>query len=139
MRYARFVFTALGMAIGIAFSGSPAAAQCEWCNIEMTGTEITGYNCDPENGVYQLDDCEAVGDDPCSGDIYNCWQEEENLPDLTVIAVLSDCGRNASEIAPPQVVADVWRGVRLPLREAELDALPATIRGSRPTPAPAKF
>ena len=138
MRYGKAVSTAIAMALSAAFSSGPASAQapCEWCFVQMTGTEITGYGCSTEEGLFQLDPCTATSSG-CEGQI--CTPEEEELPDLMVIAVLSDCGSQTSKIATPRVVADVWRGVRLPVPEAVLNALPPSVRGASPLRATPKL
>jgi len=104
----------LAMLMLVALSSDPVAGQdCDWCTVEFTGTEITGYGCSTEAGIYELHDCVATTDG-CDGEI--CGPAEEDSPDMASIALRSRCSSRQHHFFPLIVIADMWNAISLPLR-----------------------
>lgn len=96
-------------ALGLIVSPSTvlAAASCEWCHIDFCGgTSVCNHECSDQEGDSQLEDCQEYPDG-CEGD-NECWNEEQQLPDQTTVALVRDCALSPESAG---VVADAWRGL----------------------------
>jgi len=127
----------------LALNPLSAASQrpCEWCVILMEGTEIVGYGCNSSSGDWPVIECIATIES-CEGEF--CWPEEQ-LPDLTTVAVLDSCHQPEGPLGSrPVVLSDLWRGARFPVQKEDgSDALtgrrqltPTAIGGSSRTRKP---